>query len=83
MFYQLKRHPLPVQAWFRHSLVLTYAFPRNLLQPLLPPGLELATVYSIALSARARHPDLGGRFAALLNGPAARDLRERGGFNAT
>jgi hypothetical protein len=41
MFYQLKRHPFPVRAWFRHSLVLTYGFPRSVLQPLLPPGLEL------------------------------------------
>jgi hypothetical protein len=37
----LKRHPLPIQAFFRHSLVLTYAFPRQLLEPLLPPGLVL------------------------------------------
>jgi hypothetical protein len=41
MFYQLKRHPIPVQAFFRQSLVLTYALPQNVLLPLLPPGLEL------------------------------------------
>ena len=41
MFYQLQRHPLPVRAWFRRCLVLTYAFPESLLRPLLPPGLEL------------------------------------------
>jgi hypothetical protein len=37
----LKRHPLPVKAFFRQSLVLTYAFPREVLEPLLAPGLTL------------------------------------------
>ena len=37
----LKRHPIPVKAHFRHSLVLTYAFPKQLLAGLLPPGLIL------------------------------------------
>jgi hypothetical protein len=41
MLHLLKRHPLPVRAHFRHSLVLTYALPREVLEPLLPPGLEL------------------------------------------
>lgn len=41
MFTFLKRHPFPVQAYFDHSLMLTYAFPRTILQPLLPPGLAL------------------------------------------
>lgn len=39
----LKRHPFPVQAFFDYSLVLTYAFPPAVLQPLLPPGLTLDT----------------------------------------
>lgn len=39
----LQRHPIPVTAFFRHSLVLTYAFPKSVLEPLLPPGLELDT----------------------------------------
>lgn len=43
MFPFLKRHPLPIQAYFRHSLVLTYALPRAVLEPLMPPGLELDT----------------------------------------
>jgi uncharacterized protein YqjF (DUF2071 family) len=43
MLYRLKRHPLPIAAHFRHSLVLTYAYPRGLLEPLLPPGLALDT----------------------------------------
>jgi hypothetical protein len=43
MRYLLKRHPLPVKAYFRHCLVLTYAFPRELLRPLLGPGLVLDT----------------------------------------
>ncbi|HEX8281269.1 MAG TPA: DUF2071 domain-containing protein [Chthoniobacterales bacterium] len=40
---KLKRHPLPVVAHFRQSLVLTYALPREVLAPLLPPGLILDT----------------------------------------
>jgi hypothetical protein len=43
MLHLLKRHPLPVTAFFRHSLVLTFAYPQELLQPLLPPGLVLDT----------------------------------------
>jgi hypothetical protein len=43
MIHLLKRHPLPVTAFFRHSLVLTYAFPPEILQPLLPNGLVLDT----------------------------------------
>ena len=41
MLATLRRHPLPIQAFFRHSLVLTYAFPERILQPFLPPGLTL------------------------------------------
>lgn len=41
MFEFLKRHPIPIQAHFRHSLVLTYALPREILEPLLPPGLTV------------------------------------------
>jgi hypothetical protein len=43
MLHLLKRHPFSVRAFFRQSLVLTYAFPRDLLRPLLPPGLALDT----------------------------------------
>src|SRR2546426_4238459 len=43
MLYALKRHPLPVRAFFGHYLVLTYALPAKLLEPLLPPGLMLDT----------------------------------------
>jgi hypothetical protein len=41
MFAALHRHPFPVQAFFRHSLVLTFAYPEALLQGLLPPGLTV------------------------------------------
>jgi hypothetical protein len=41
--HKLKRHPFPVVAHFRQSLVLTYALPREVLAPLLPPGLILDT----------------------------------------
>jgi hypothetical protein len=43
MLHLLKRHPFPVEAFFRQSLVLTYAFPSGILRPLLPPGLALDT----------------------------------------
>jgi len=43
MLHLLKRHPFSVKAFFRQSLVLTYAFPSDVLQPLLPPGLALDT----------------------------------------
>jgi len=43
MLYRLQRHPIAVKAHFEFSLVLAYAFPREVLQPLLPPGLELDT----------------------------------------
>ena len=41
MFHRLKRHPFPVSAHFEQSLVLAYALPRQTLEPLLAPGLEL------------------------------------------
>jgi hypothetical protein len=37
----LQRHPVAVAARFRHALVLTYALPAPVLEPLLAPGLEL------------------------------------------
>src|SRR5262245_127240 len=43
MRHLLQRHPLPVKAWFDHSLVLTYALPAETLVSLLPPGLMLDT----------------------------------------
>lgn len=38
-----RRHPIPMVTHFRHSLVLAYAFPADVLRPLVPPGLELDT----------------------------------------
>src|SRR5256712_8680331 len=43
MLYRLRRHPLPIDAFFTHSLVLTYAYPAKMLQQLLPPGLADVT----------------------------------------
>jgi hypothetical protein len=44
MLYPLKRHLMSIRAaQFRHCLVVNYAFPRGLLEPLLPPGLVLDT----------------------------------------
>jgi len=37
----LKRHPIPMATEFGHCLVLTYALPSAVLEPLLPPGLTL------------------------------------------
>ena len=39
----LQRHPIPMSAFFRHSLVLTYAIQPEILEPLLPHGLVLDT----------------------------------------
>src|SRR5437667_9636522 len=49
----LKRHPIPVAAFFRHSLVLTYALPAAALAPFLPPGLSLDTHRGIGFLAIA------------------------------
>ena len=38
---KMQRHPFAVRAFFRYSLVLTYALPAKILRPLLPPGLIL------------------------------------------
>src|SRR5215470_1266734 len=43
MFSALQRHPFGVQAFFEHSLVLTYAVPKTVLAPLVGPGLEVDT----------------------------------------
>jgi len=53
MLHWLKRHPIPISAFFRHSLVLTYAFPPELLEPLLVPGLVLDTWHGHAFLAVA------------------------------
>jgi hypothetical protein len=39
----LKRHPVPIEAFFEHSVVLAYAFPPSVLEPFLAPGLALDT----------------------------------------
>ncbi len=41
MLHLLRRHPLPICAFFDYSAVLTFALPADTLRPLLPPGLEL------------------------------------------
>ncbi len=41
MFAALHRHPFAVEAFFRHSLVLTFAYPEALLQALLPSCLRV------------------------------------------
>jgi hypothetical protein len=55
VIYRLRRHPIAVSAHFRHSLVLAYAVPANVLEPLLPPTLE-----------PDRHGDLGFAAAAFV-----------------
>jgi molybdate transport system substrate-binding protein len=46
----------------------------------LPAGFELATVYTVAVSAGAREPDLARRFVSLLSSLERRPMRERAGF---
>ena len=53
LLYRIKRHPFAVTAHFRHCLVLTYAFPSEVLQPLLPPGLRVDTYEQYAFLALA------------------------------
>jgi hypothetical protein len=53
MLHLLKRHPIPISAFFRHSLVLTYAFPPEVLEPLLPAGLVLDTYCGLGFLAIA------------------------------
>jgi len=48
----------------------------------LPAGFELATVYSVAVCARAREPALARSFAQLLAGPQSGEARSRAGFAA-
>jgi hypothetical protein len=43
MLYWLRRHAMPVKAYFRASLVLAYAVPAPVLRPMLAPGLTLDT----------------------------------------
>jgi Uncharacterized conserved protein (COG2071) len=53
MRHLLKRHPLSIRAFFGHCLVLTYAFPRERLEPLLCPGLTLDTYQDLGFLAVA------------------------------
>jgi hypothetical protein len=41
MLHLLRRHPIPISAFFRRVLVFTYAFPPRILEPLMPRGLVL------------------------------------------
>jgi hypothetical protein len=50
---RLRRHPLPLRARFRHSLVLAYAFAPPTLEALLPRGLVLDRYGDHALAAVA------------------------------
>src|SRR5262245_26952360 len=53
LFTRLRRHPIAVEAHFRHCLTLTYALRPDVLRPLLPPGLELDTYDGYAFVAVA------------------------------
>lgn len=59
MLYQLKRHPVDIDADLEHVLVLTYALPADVLRPLVPPGLKLETLRGFGIAAvalvQARH----------------------------
>jgi hypothetical protein len=53
MLYLLRRHALPIKAHLRRSLVLAYAIPERVLQPLLAPGLTLDTFDDVGFLAVA------------------------------
>ena len=65
MLAALRRHPIPIQAFFRHSLVLTFAYPEDILRPLLPPGLTLDSYEGSGLLAIALVQTEGLRPAGL------------------
>lgn len=44
MFSFLKNHPFAVEAFFESSLVLTFAIPKEQIQYLIPPCLQLDTL---------------------------------------
>ena len=44
MFSFLKNHPFPVEAFFKYSVVLTFAFPKAQLEALIPECLTLDTL---------------------------------------
>ena len=46
----------------------------------LPREFELATVYTIAVTARATAPELAARLVALASGPELAERRSEGGF---
>ena len=49
----------------------------------LPPGCELATMYTAAVTTRAAHAEQAQRLIDLLTATDQRDLRERAGFIGT
>lgn len=53
MIERLRRHPVPLRARFRHSLVLAYALPAARLEPLVPPNLIVERHGDHALAAVA------------------------------
>ncbi|MFD7812740.1 DUF2071 domain-containing protein [Streptomyces sp. NPDC059785] len=67
MRHLIRRHPIPIETHFAHSLVLTYALPAEVLRPLVPPALELDTY-----RAGAQEPLYGFVAAALVDTRALR-----------
>jgi hypothetical protein len=65
LLHLLQRHALPIKAHLRASLVLTYAFPAEVLTPLLGPGLRLDTYgnYGFLAVALVETSDLRPSFA--------------------
>ncbi len=56
------------------------ATPGIVLVAVLPPGYDLATVYSCAIAAKAGAPAEAAEFIAMLSGNPGRNLRRRLGF---
>src|SRR5262245_34831158 len=53
MLAAFKRHPFPVTAFFKRSLVLAYAVPAKSLEPRIPPGMALDTFHDLGFFAIA------------------------------
>jgi Uncharacterized conserved protein (COG2071) len=56
----LRRHRIPMATHLQHCLVLAYAWPRQLLEPLIPPELELDTYQAGAPFVAASGDGSGG-----------------------
>jgi len=70
--HRFQRHPVPITCRFDHSLVVAWALPAEVLEPLVPPGLTLDTyddrwgfvVIAVVQTRQLRPAPLPARFGA-------------------